>query len=800
MKLIENGNANGKLYISLSADATLKSAADSFAETAALITGVRLTVDCLERFTGEEKGVAFATFEQVKDIAALSEISEISATCKEGGFLIKSKGDCIYVLGKTSREVYFGAHDLLEKNADVVWCRGAKESNVEYIPSDVLRLQKADYTESSPFSVRTWNLCGVGSEGKEHADDGTVEYIAKNKCNGVSHRIEEHWRKYGIFGAGVTVKGVGNLDELAQDHPEYFMTAPNGGPMPAHGGWDSFLNYYEPKAAEVLAERLVAGLNSMQADDVGIWVMPDNPYFCMIQDGKRLHELPFTADDGTTVYPQDKNYRSTVYFNFLNRAIRYANALRPNTYLQVFAYTYSEEAPEIEVNEHLIVTLAPIQTNDKYAYTDSRSHDNDKIRENIERWSKKTNKLGLYMYWSCFKGTLYTRPIAEVVKDNLLWFQQLGVYQVEIEGKLDCSKAEDLKILQQNARKFYDMNEAYVWLMNKLMWNPKSNTEQLLSRYCKIVYKECAEEMRAYFSLLKEGWDKKDALVWYTTGGDVYYLQFIINAGLADKILATLKQAVEKATTGSVKRKVTSIYDTVSVEIAKYKDFVKEEATVAYCGDGAKNILSKENLDYIHTENSPWNKTKALKVLRDYGTMAFYPKEAEFSCRMLYDDENIYIGYTVFDDKLAETRDCNGVKRVYRDDGSELVSYTETYIGGNVFNQSVYYGYISGFMGERDAQGQFYENPGSPQRKVIPEGVRDVKYVHLSDNPKERYYFHVQVLPFTALGATADTFTPYGSFVYYTDRYGRAGWMGYGLWSKQNFAPFKLLAKAKENE
>lgn len=185
MKLIENGNANGKLYISLSADATLKSAADSFAETAALITGVRLTVDCLERFTGEEKGVAFATFEQVKDIAALSEISEISATCKEGGFLIKSKGDCIYVLGKTSREVYFGAHDLLEKNADVVWCRGAKESNVEYIPSDVLRLQKADYTESSPFSVRTWNLCGVGSEGKEHADDGTVEYIAKNKCNGV---------------------------------------------------------------------------------------------------------------------------------------------------------------------------------------------------------------------------------------------------------------------------------------------------------------------------------------------------------------------------------------------------------------------------------------------------------------------------------------------------------------------------------------------------------------------------------------------------------------------------------------
>ena len=207
-------------------------------------------------------------------------------------------------------------------------------------------------------------------------------------------------------------------------------------------------------------------------------------------------------------------------------------------------------------------------------------------------------------------------------------------------------------------------------------------------------------------------------------------------------------------------------------------------------------------MNYVFNKDSVWNKAKPLVVLRDYGTLEYYPKQANFSCRMLYDDQNIYIGYTIFDDRIEkEIIDSDDKHTVYRQDGSELVSYTETYIGGNIFNQSVYYGYISGFMGDKNANGQFYKNDGVPKSQPIPDGVKDVKYVHFDANPQNRYYFHVQVLPFTALDANKETFNPYGSFVYYTDRYGRAGWMGYGLWSKQNFSPFTLGIQktAKEN-
>lgn len=793
MLLVKNGTKYASVYVAENASSTLFTAAQDFVQAVAAITGVTLAIQTAQSFTGKEHGVVLSTFSQLGEL--LQSFEKEQTACNEEGFCVVEKGDTVFVLSSSERGVYFGAHDLLEKNAQVVWARGANEERLAVIEQDELRLDRVNYTENSPFTVRAWNLCGYGTEGEQHADDGTAAYLGANKSNATAHRFIKEWKKYGLFGSGVVLEGISNIDYLANEHPEWFMTAPDGGVMPALHGWDSFLNYYNKDVAKAFAKLLVDSVEKIGEGNLGHWNMPDNPYFCMVENGVKLHEQPFTADEGTTVYPEDKNYKSTVYFNFLNRVMQEANALRPNTYLHVFAYTYSEETPAIDVDERLVITLAPIQTNDKYAYTDTRSHDNDGIRDNLIRWSQKTNNLELYMYWSSFRGTTYSRPILKVIQENLLWFESLGIKRVQIEGKVDCSLLENPTPAQANSVKFYDMNEAYTWAMHKLMWNPRQDIDELLTRFCKIVYKECAKETAEYFRLLQKGWDEKDALVWYTTGGDVYYLQFVLNAGVADGITAALTKAKAKATTLSVKRKVDVLYETTLAEIDKYKNFVKEDAEVLYTDIGEDKLLSKEQMDYIHNAASEWNRAKSLTVLRDYSTMEYYPKEAKFSCKMLFDKKNIYVGYTIFDDRLVEEKEINGVKRYYREDGSELVSYPETYIGGNVFNQDTYYGFISGFMGER--KDQWYENKGSPKGQPIPQGVRDVKYVHLADEKEKRYYFHVQVIPYEALGVAADSCNPYGSFVYYTNRFGRAGWMGYGLWSKQNFSAFPLIKKEK---
>jgi len=789
MRLISNHKAIGKIFIPPISSNIVTYASEKLQTHIAEIFGANIEIFKTGAVSKNDRGIALVSVDKIKSFSR-GEVSGIEYDLKNDGFAVIKKEDVIYITSKKERGIFYGVCDFLEKNLEILFNRGAKGEDVSFCEKNSLDIKFFNYCENSPFDVRGWNLCGVGSEGVRHFDKGTAEYLGANKSNATFHCLDVSWRKFGLFGAGVRASELNFFDDLIDTHPEYFMVDANGKPMSALGGYDSFINYYSIDAAKEFACRLVRASENISEEDRLFWVMPDSPHFCMMDGEEVLSDKPFTTEDGVVINPTDANYKSTVYFNFLNAAIREANRLRPNTCLSVFAYLYSEPAPKISIDEHLCVYVAPICANDKRSFIDRDKLDNAAIRENIEKWTRKTKNLGVYTYWNSFRGEIYSRPSFEIVQENLVWLKEVGVKDIIVEGRVDCSISESNTASQEESIKFYDMNEPFVWLIHKLLWNPFADTNELLKRFCKIVYKECGDLMYEYFSLMKKGWDKQDGMVWYATGGDIYYLQFVVEAGIAERVRETLLKAEVKARTLSVKRKVASIRQTVEEQIKKYSDFVREDAYVAYVDVGTDQLFSEKSLDYIFNADSVWNSAKPLTVLRDYDTLEFYPKKAKFSCRMLYDDKNLYVGYTIFDDSIKYEK--NG--RVYREDGSELESYAETYVGGNVFNQSTYYGYISGFMGEKNSNGEFYVNEGVPRNVSIPHGVKDVKYVHFDDKNKEnRYYFHVQTIPFSALGTEKKVASPYGSFVYYSNRYGRAGWMGYGLWSKQNFSPFKLL-------
>ena len=256
--------------------------------------------------------------------------------------------------------------------------------------------------------------------------------------------------------------------------------------------------------------------------------------------------------------------------------------------------------------------------------------------------------------------------------------------------------------------------------------------------------------------------------------------------------LNALDRAENKAVTSSVKERISSINQTVKEQMKKYGDFVREEGSMTYSSLGEEIILSESHLDYRNNKDSVWNTATPLKVLRNYSTMEFYPKAADFECRMLFDDKNVYVGYSVIDERIEKVvTEENGHVNLYDKEGKRIISYAETYMGGNELNKSVYYGYRSGFRESAESKA-FYRNEGVPKNAGLYKGMKDAYFVKQSENPDKRYLFHVQVSPIESLGVTKDDFTPYGSFVYYNNGYGRAGWMGFGLWSKQNFQTLKI--------
>ncbi len=764
--LVKNNKALN-IYIPTGDNKIIKSAAEDYVDTVLKVSGVK------------PKICVYDEIENIKTGIVLNLTNEENIY---DGYSVERVNNIIKISASNERSIYYGLHDFLEKNMQIVWARGAREYFLEYVEQKEIDITQCEYKEFSPFVVRGLNMCGHG-DGGDHKDNGSAKYYAVNKMNGLLDKFDDGWTRFGLKGMGVHIDE-SNIDDLADEHPEYFMKEKDGSVRISNRRRQSYINYYNLEVANVIAERIISWIDKNGEHLMPQYIMPDDPWFYMFENGEELSGKPFTADDGTTVYPEQANYKSSVYFNFINRVARILKKRKPNTKLFTFAYVYSTPAPDIEIEDNVCVMLTTILTNDKHSYTDTRYHDNDKDKQNIELWVRKCKTLCLYNYWNIFSGNIYSRPTVRVVQENLKWYREIGVYGLMPENHLDCSKENALNDRQKGVRLIFDMNEAYFWITLKLIWNPDQNVNELLERFCEIVYKECAQEMLNYFHLIESGWNSKDALIWCTTGGDVYILQFIIKAGIAGTVLDTLKDAKRKAKTASVKSRVESIYRVMEEQIAKYSNFVEEDAKILRIKP--QDVTSKTVMDYLNNPESVWNRAIPIKVMKNYNTLKDYPKEAEFDCRILCDTKNVYFGFTVKDDKIVSER--NG--EYYRDDGSKVTSYAETYIGGNDLNKSEYYGFISGFY-ERGTQ--VYINEGSPIVIPIPQGFNDVKFVKFSDNPKERYLFHVQVIPLTALKIQYENFRPYGSFVYYTNRFGRAGWKGTGLWSKINFSQFEII-------
>lgn len=767
-------------------------AAKDFAYTVKLITGKSVKIDTAARADKYGKKIFLSLFdENSKRDGIIRDDCEYLAG--SDGFSVRTRGGDVTVTAHTPAGLFFGIHDLLEKNADVIYSRGADDMAVDYVKTDDIEFAVADYREKSSFKIRAYQPCGEGKTGTDHVDDGTALYLARNKVGGTAHCYSDEWSKFGLKGVFAGFNERTALDGYIDTHPEYFMHEYDGRPR------KGYTNYYNKDVPEIYAEKWAQANAKGGADRIYGFGFPDDPYFCMIENGERLDKKPFVTDDGTTVYPCDANYKSTVYCNFLNRLMRAMKKRDKNARLFTLAYIYSEAAPAIGLEDGITVLIAAITTNERYSFADELHPDNVAVKNNILAWREKCNDVGVYAYWNSFKGNIYSRPILKQVKENLSWLRSIGVTCLDIEGNMDCSRLERYSERQAAQRKLYDMNEAYIYVLLKLLWNPDADVDAELKRYARIVYKESAGAMLDYFAALQRGWDESDATVWYSTGGDVYTLDFIINAGEKDAVLSAVTAAKDRAVTPRVKEKTLSIYRTVTEQLKIYGDFIREKGIITRVKKDESEILDEKNLDLENNPGSVWNKTVPMKIFRNYQTMEFFDEKAKFDCRMIANDYALFVGYRLYDDRIVGAKRLGDNYCAILSDGKELFANAENYIGGNSFNKSVYYGYMSGFAGGL-GQNLLYENAGTPRLIPLKKGMKDVKYVHTDENPEKRYVFHVQVIPYSALGVEKEDFKPYGSIVYLTDRYGRAGWMGYGLWCKQSFSEYEFRDLEEVNE
>ncbi len=789
--LTKNGYPEVTVCLLRETELQIKQAAIEFAQSVKLISGAEIAIlDDTKKAARTNAAIVLSTFAENPTLSVFFP-EDHDYLLDSDGFAVRRKGDTIYIFSHKAEGVYYGVHSFLEENAEIIWTRGKRGSEQIYRPCKNIKIKKCDYREKSPFKIRGWHTCGLGEEGM-HLDLATMKMLGKNKNNCRFFSYSSEYLKYGINPYGVFLEGANYIDELIDTHPEFFMTTAEGKPMRSkETGFASHVNYYNRGAAAAMARKIIDTLsqNPQYAKSIIHLLIPDDPYFYVIENGVCLSDQPFTTDDGNTVYPNDKNYKSTVFFNYVNRVAAHVVKEYPECKIMPLAYMYGEPAPATKISDAVTVGIAPILTNDKQPYIGDKSGSNTEIAENIRKWSLICNNLSVYNYWLSFRGNIYSRPIAKVVKQNLLWYIDLGITGLIPEGRLDLANVN-------GTDEFFDMNEMYIWLLNKLMWNPHLSIERLERKFCDLAYGKASKPMQKYYSCIQKGWDKGESYVFWSTGGDVYIKNFILLAGQKDNVLNALERAEKLAKTPSEKYRVTAIRNVMKTQINKYSALKDEKAIAAYSDIGLEKIFAEAEKDLENDTSNVWNTAQKMEILKSYVTLEDFPAEAKFSARMLWDKEYIYIGFCVYDDLLAPFEGSNvfsGDRPLMRTDGTRVESYTETYIGGNMLNMTEYYGYFSGIFLKRRAE--FYKNRGTPTSIDRPENYKEIFVAHYNDDPTKRYYFHVQAIALKDLGVMWQDAKPYGSFVYYTDRYGRAGWKGNGLWCKDSFSEFVLKDK-----
>ncbi len=706
------------------------------------------------------------------------------------GFAVRNINDNIYILSHEYSGLFYGIHDFLEKNAEVIWYRGKKDCGEACIKSDDIIISNSNYIEKPFMNIRAWNMCGIGEQGS-HRDINSIIYYAKNKINYKLGDYDAQYSNYGMNSLGNIMPNTHNLMDIAEKNPEYLMLEENGQPRENYDTY-SFMNYYSVETARIFSEKIIEYLknNPSQLNYIQNLMIPDDNFFRMEENGVVLSEQVFTTDDGVTVFPNESNYKSTVYYNFINRVVNNVCIVFPKTRFFTLAYLYAEICPKCKVDSRITVAICPISANDHIAFRNENSNRNNSFNENFKKWTKKGVRVAVYAYWNSFCSNSYPRPICKVVKDNLIYFSELGIKDICPEGFLDAASYDSL---DDKFSKF-DLNAVYTWIMNKLFWNPYQDIDDLVEKFCKIVYGQAQSEMIRFFNLIQKGWDNSNAFVFCATGADVYIRQFIINAGIADEILNLLSDALRKQLTEEQKRQIGCIYNKLSKQINDISKIEEEVAEALYSELGSKVILSKEQLNIENNKDSIWNKAKKLTSFYNYTTFEKISEQAKLNLRLIYDEKYIYIGFQIFDEDLSDSEiKYNEFMQptAIRIDGSIVDSYTETYIGANILNMSEYYGYISGIFKKNSDIG-IYLNNSSLNKIERPENFKESFYFNYDEDSKKRYYFHVQAIAFADLKTTYSLARPFGSFVYYNDKYGRFGWMGNGLWAKNGFKEFIL--------
>jgi hypothetical protein len=388
--------------------------------------------------------------------AARDRFGNVLRNLDRDSYVVSVESNAVYLIGARPHSSEYAQADFLRTSLGIDtyiptrWGTIVPRHETVRIPAG-FRLETPAFNSRAFSGIRFWE-----------EKPGAIDY---------SGNTEIGWRLYRRDQFSHNLHTFIPVEEFGKTHPDYFPEI-DGQRVLVSASTDPGPCIANPGVQAAVLQKVRAFFDDPANKDRDIISLG-------MTDGGWCECAACRALDGPDI--RGERTHSRRYYTFLNAVAKGLRETHPGKSIGVLAYAGAELPPADLTVERNIVP---------YICSQRSTWGDPEVRlghlEQAFEWTARVDKIGIYeyLYGSGFLvPRLYNRHLADYLR--AVRSQGNGGFYAEIYSNhgLDGPKA---------------------WIVEKLLWNPYQDPDQLRAQWCQAVFEEAAEPMDAYFALLED--------------------------------------------------------------------------------------------------------------------------------------------------------------------------------------------------------------------------------------------------------------------------------------------------------
>ncbi|MFA5089226.1 MAG: DUF4838 domain-containing protein [Candidatus Omnitrophota bacterium] len=645
VELVKDGGPEASIILGKNASPVEKYAAKELSYYVEKISGARLPV-----ITDEESVSGNRVF--VGESRFTRELGLSSVNLESDGYLIKTIGNSLIILGRDNRErdpqrfvpylergTMNGVYEFLERYCDVRWFipgpLGEVVPSSRNISTPVINIEDSpefSYRDIYPYGGE-YDLTEIGV-----ASQDSISWWYRNRLGGVY-----------FFACNHSIPRLKWLERFGQEHPEYFALLSNGQRdndpnLPGHRGHICFSNpgvfkeimadiqdYYSGRHQRFQPQRDIASEKFFN-------VMPQDSFtmcrckICM----KKWNE---------------KTKASEYIWGFVSKVAGETKKYYPEVVITCGAYdAYADPPATVDIPENVAVEICQ-----EGPYYMVNPNTRKMQEETVSGWQKLVgDRIYLWTYLNPRRNPNPVRSPMEGVPP--ISPHLIGEYMKSVKGRTMGMFAlfSDVTRGQKVANNSFLFDHIDIYILSRLMWHPDQNVDKILADYYEKFYGPGAIPLSKFYTGLENIWRER-FLTELPMGRNGYFIwEETYTPAVLGELEGYLNQAEKLAGEGVYKERIALIKKWFLGEMRKSQKLYFEEKGAIEEKILRPRVANSPIVIDGRLDDLGWTECSDSVELVDYrkGEVALYKTTAYVS----WDIENLYVAFRCFEPEPERMR------------------------------------------------------------------------------------------------------------------------------------------------